>query len=406
MRNKNAHYFLVFYSFLAYNVYMFPSIPSRTDEELDNLITGVIRLSASLGRGLHPKVADAIGEFMINVNSYYTNAMEGNPSKLKDIEDALNNNLSPDKTLRNYQLEHLAHILTQKRMLERLANEKDLEICSKDFLCWLHNEFYSRLPKEMHFAQTHGGKKIPVYPGQLRNVPADVGHHLPPDTLDKVEHNLAMFQEAYTLKKISGAKRFLAFASSHHRLLWIHPFRDGNGRVARLFTIAFEYELGINPKGLWTVTRAFARNRSEYDKHLMLADQQRMNDYDGRGPLSEDNLFSFCKYFLKECLDQLNFMDESLDLNNFEKRYKKYLITLEADKTISKNAVKVLEELLYKGELPRGEVQNICGVKRRRATEIIKELLNSNLVTSSSAHGRLQFHLTRGLAITLFPKLA
>jgi hypothetical protein len=36
------------------------------------------------------------------VNSYYTNAMEGNPSKLKDIEAALNNHLAKDKTARDY----------------------------------------------------------------------------------------------------------------------------------------------------------------------------------------------------------------------------------------------------------------------------------------------------------------
>ncbi|MBI5299662.1 MAG: Fic family protein [Deltaproteobacteria bacterium] len=373
---------------------------------MDTLITDIIKLSAGLGSGIHPKVAGAISEFIIHINSYFTNAMEGNPSKLKDIEDALNNNLSPNKVLRNYQLEHLAHISTQKKMLERLAKEENLEICSKDFLCWLHREFYSTLPEEMHNARTHKNTKVPVLAGQLRDRPADdVGNHLPPDTLDEIENNLEIFQEAYSLKRLSGIKKFLAFASSHHRLLWIHPFRDGNGRVARLFTLAFENRLGIDSKGLWTVTRALARNRSEYDKHLMLADQPRRNDYDGRGPLSEENLILFCKYFLRECLDQLDFMGGMLELSNFEGRYKRHLKILEAEKIISRAAVSVLKEMLYKGNLSRGSVQDICGVKRRRATEIIKELLNSRLATSSSVHGDLQFNLTRDLAITLFPKL-
>ena len=393
------------YLLLAYSGGVFPAIPSHSDEELDTLITDIIRLSAGLGSGIHPKVAGAISEFITHINSYFTNAMEGNPSKLKDIEDALNNNLSPNKVLRNYQLEHLAHISTQKKMLERLAKEENLEICSKDFLCWLHREFYSTLPEEMHFARTHKNTKVPVLPGQLRDRPADVGNHLPPDTLDEIENNLTIFQEAYSLKGLSGIKKFLAFASSHHRLLWIHPFRDGNGRVARLFTLAFENRLGIDSRGLWTVTRALARNRSEYDKHLMLADQPRRNDYDGRGPLSEENLILFCKYFLRECLDQLDFMGGMLELSNFEGRYKRHLKILEAEKTISRAAVSVLEEMLYKGNLSRGSVQDICGVKRRRATEIIKELLNSRLATSRSVHGDLQFNLTRDLAAALFPKL-
>ena len=30
----------------------------------------------------------------------------------------------------------------------------------------------------------------------------------------------------------------LAAACAHHRLLWVHPFLDGNGRVARLMSYA------------------------------------------------------------------------------------------------------------------------------------------------------------------------
>jgi Fic family protein len=53
-----------------------------------------------------------------------------------------------------------------------------------------------------------------------------------------VRGNLRCFQDAYSPKRLEEPKKLPAFAASHHRLLWIHPFRDGNGRVARLFTIA------------------------------------------------------------------------------------------------------------------------------------------------------------------------
>jgi Fic family protein len=196
-----------------------------------------------------------------------------------------------------------------------------------------------------------------------------------------------------------------AFASSHHRLLWIHPFRDGNGRVARLFTIAYQYRLGIWSHGLWTVTRAFARNRSEYDRHLALADQPRRNDFDGRGPLSEENLTVFCKYFLAACIDQLRFMESILELEHLEKRFKQYLAVAESQKILSKASVSVLDSLIYKGEISRGEVQALCNVKRRRATNIIKELLDKGFVRSVSAHGGLTLSFSGDLAPHLFPKL-
>lgn len=354
---------------------------------------------------MHPQVVAAIADLMLNVNSYYTNAMEGNPSLLGDIQKALDNDLSTDTNSRNYQMEHLAHISLQKEMLNRIDNEKNLDICSIDFLCWIHREFYSRLPKEMHYALAHDGQKLPVLPGMLRDRPASVGRHLPPDDLDELNINLANFDRDYSPANVDEPKKLCAMASSHHRLLWIHPFRDGNGRVARLFTIAYQRKLGIDSRGLWTVTRAFARNRSAYDHNLSLADQPRRNDYDGRGPLSEENLVLFCKYFLGECLDQLKFMASILELHHMEKRFAQYIALMQSQKTISKLAAHVLDELFYKGEIERGKVQSICGVKRRRGTEIIKELLDKKLVQSNSPHGRLNLYFTDESALHLFPKL-
>ncbi len=384
---------------------MFPALPEKSDAELERLKTDIIRLSASLGGGLHPKVVRSVGELMLSVNSYYTNAMEGNPSLLGDIEEALANRLSSNRGLRNYQLEHLAHISTQKKMLARLEAEADLDVCSAEFLCWLHKEFYSQLPEEMHVALTRDGEPVPVLPGELRDRPASVGRHLPPGALDDVRLNLDRFHKAYSIEGIEETKKMPAFAASHHRLLWIHPFRDGNGRVARLFTIAYQHRLGVGSHGLWTVTRAFARNRAEYDKHLAVADQPRRNDYDGRGPLSEEGLTSFCRYFLDACVDQLRFMESILELHSLEKRFKQYLEMAQSQKIISRQSASVLEALFYKGEIERGEVQAICGVKRRRATGIIKELLGKGLVSSASAHGELELSFSGDCRAQLFPKL-
>ncbi len=405
MRTSNAHFFMAILGLPAYNVLMFPALPSKMDSELEGLRTDVIRLSASLGSGLHPRVAQSISELMLAVNSFYTNAMEGNPSLLGDIEAALAKKFSADQSLRNYQLEHLAHIATQKKMLARLEREKELDICSADFLCWLHREFYSELPEEMHYALTHEGGRVPVLPGELRDRPASVGRHIPPDALDDVRGNLGRFHEAYSLSRLEESMKMPAFAASHHRLLWIHPFRDGNGRVARLFTIAYQYRLNIGSHGLWTVTRAFARNRSEYDRHLALADQPRRYDFDGRGPLSEENLVTFCKYFLRACVDQLQFMESILELHYLERRFKQYLAIQRSQKAMSKQAVTVLEALLFRGEIERGDVQSICKVQRRRATGIINELLDNRLVSSSSAHGSLRLSFTSDVTLHLFPKL-
>lgn len=111
---------------------------------------------------------------------------------------------------------------------------------------------------------------------------------------------------------MSKFRKVIAIAAAHHRLLWIHPFLDGNGRVARLMAHAMFRRLGIG-SGLWAVSRGLARNSTEYKSLLMAADRSRENDYDGRGNLSEPALAAFCEFFLRVSLDQIRFMQSILD---------------------------------------------------------------------------------------------
>ena len=39
--------------------------------------------------------------------------------------------------------------------------------------------------------------------------------------------------------------RIIAIGAAHHRLLWVHPFFDGNGRVTRLMSYAMMLRLGL-----------------------------------------------------------------------------------------------------------------------------------------------------------------
>jgi Fic family protein len=47
---------------------------------------------------------------------------------------------------------------------------------------------------------------------------------------------LQRFEQAFG--RLGKTDAILSAAAAHHRLLWIHPFLDGNGRVARLMSHA------------------------------------------------------------------------------------------------------------------------------------------------------------------------
>ncbi len=386
---------------------MFPALPSKTSPEMDQLIIEIIKNSASLGRGIHPSVLAEVARYMSKVNSYYTNAMEGNPSKLRDIEAAFERHRFLKEDLaRNYQLEHVAHLQVQDEMLDRLRKNPHLAICSADFLCWLHEQFYLKLPEEMRLANSEKGEKMAVIPGQLRDRGASVGHHDAPEKKGDILHFLEKFDESYRPELLSGPRKILGLAASHHRLLWIHPFPDGNGRVARLFTTAYGIKIGFGDPPLWTVARAFARHRKDYDAHLALADQPRRNDWDGQGPLSEENLLAFCLFFLHSCKDQIDFMTGALNLENLERRAKRYVEGLIKEKQLSKAGGKSLSALFRFGILPRAMVRDLCHVQQRRASQVVKELLDGHWARSDTPYGDLRLNISVDMAESLFPRLA
>jgi len=65
----------------------------------------------------------------------------------------------------------------------------------------------------------------------------------------------------------------LAAGIAQHRMVWIHPFLDGNGRSARMFTAMVLYQRGYDFKYLFDLSSYYNHNRDKYYEALRTADQ-------------------------------------------------------------------------------------------------------------------------------------
>jgi Fic family protein len=129
------------------------------------------------------------------------------------------------------------------------------------------------LPEEFRIVTTKAGHKMRVEPGQVRDCEVEIGRHVTP-TYRSLDRFFDRFASAYDVARLDPLDRIIAAGAAHHRLSWIHPFLDGNGRVARLFTHAWLIQCGLKGHdGLWSVTRGFARNRDDYISALAVADR-------------------------------------------------------------------------------------------------------------------------------------
>mgnify|MGYP002397278049 CR=1 FL=1 len=129
-------------------------------------------------------------------------------------------------------------------MMERLL-EPDVSIYEPGFLLWLHREFYERLPESMRVAKTRSGERYEIVPGAYRDFMVDVSRHTPPH-FEKLPAFMVRFCRFYGGGEIHETDRLVAIAAAHHRLAWIHPFGDGNGRVVRLYSQAMLFRHGLD----------------------------------------------------------------------------------------------------------------------------------------------------------------
>ncbi len=380
---------------------------------LQELALKISSSSGELADKLHPKSCHAVEGLLLIVNSYYSNLIEGNSTHPSDIERATHDDYDADTAIRELQLESKAHIRCQRAIAERLKQEPTLQVTSPEFLCWIHKTFYAQLPDSMrHVTHSETEEKIAVIGGEIRQRGVKVGAHVaPPENL--VPDLLQIFDNHYT-GMVHGANKIIAAAAAHHRLMWVHPFLDGNGRVARLFTDAYFKSIPLPGYGLWNVSRGLARARDNYKAMLAVADQQRQGDLDGRGYLSQRGLEKFCEYFLNICVEQIEYMSGLLDLDSLLKRVESYVQLRNAQlipnplsgsyQSLRLEATPIIQEVILHGELSRGDAAAFSGL-RRTGRDILKQLVDEKILVSDMPKGPVRFGLPVSMATWIFPEL-
>lgn len=377
-----------------------PFLPDMFSDRLESLAIELPLASGHFSGRLAPRVRLAVGELVRSMNCYYSNLIEGHDTHPHDIDRALVADYSANPHKRALQLEARAHIEVQ-RMIDGGQTPKTSPL-SLDYVLWTHREFCSRLPPELLRVEDPRTKeKLPVIPGALRTRTVAVGIHVPPPPED-LPAFMARFEAAY--KSDSKLKQLISVAASHHRLAWIHPFLDGNGRVARLISHAMLKELGIGST-LWSVARGLARSVTDYKANLMAADEPRQGDLDGRGNLSRKNLIAFCEYFLAQCLDQVRFMEQLLAPMSLNDRIQQQVLEAERAGTLASGAHRLMRAALEHGEVSRGDVPAIVQASERTGQRITKSLIENGYLHSEGHTGALLFAIPPAARDRWFPSL-
>jgi Fic family protein len=347
----------------------------------------------------------ALKPLLRSMNSYYTNKIEGQHTRPAEIERALHHEFDADKKEARKQRLALAHIEAETELESCLA-VTPAPLYHPDEIKRIHAGLFGRLPATERL--TDDGK--PVLPGEWRRAGVTAGRHVAPQA-NAIAGLMGAWQAAYA--GLPGVElALIGAACSHHRLLWVHPFADGNGRATRLHTHLVLDRLGVT-QGMWSPLRGLARSHEAYYARLNNADLPRRNDLDGRGPLSQEELVAFARWFLEVCLDQARFMGGLLGLAELRSRIQDLLLWLDAHpwsvgrerSVVKPDAVEALHYVAIAGPVERSRVMAMTGLAPRTARRVLASLLDFGVLTSPGPRASVSFGVPLGSLRFLFPRL-
>jgi Fic family protein len=390
------------FSLYEHPAQMEPLLPAEArSRELLERAGDLIRASDRLAGACQPGSLSGLRMLLLAMNSYYSNKLEGQHTLPLEIEQALRNDYSRDADKARRQRLALAHMATEAQLQKQWPDWDAARVWSAKTVSEIHQDLFARLPE--------ADRLLPdgalLEPGVWRDRQVSVGIHAA-----SAAAQLQLFLDRWAAF-YGGARRgemaVLAAAAGHHRLAWIHPFRDGNGRVARLHTHLAFAQMGLT-NGLWSPLRGFARTHEAYYAHLAAADAPRAGDLDGRGNLSEVALVQWIAYVLEVCHDQVKFMATQLDLPSMKDRIAACLAFEEnvVRAGVRSEALRGLHYLFaMQGELERADFKTMLGLGDRATTAQVTALLARGLLLSDSPYGKLRMGVPQHALRFYFPRL-
>src|SRR6266851_3314660 len=231
---------------------------ARNRAGLPDLALELAQRTAGFRHSLLPGLLESIATLVRTMNCYYSNIIEGHATHPVDIERALKNDYSNDPEKRDLQLEAKAHIAVQKWIDAGALKGRVVDVES---ISEIHRRFCENLPPDLLVSINPDTKEtVKLVPGEFRTRDVKVGQRIPISP-GAVPRFLSRYQEVYG--SLGVIDTVIASAAAHHRLVWIHPFLDGNGRVARLLSHAMLLET-LDTGAVWSIARGLARNVQDY----------------------------------------------------------------------------------------------------------------------------------------------
>lgn len=320
-----------------------------------------------LGGSTHPKVFFQLKNIFHKLESIGSARIEGNNTT---IAEYMETNLSDRKQF-SEGIKEIQNI--EKSMAFVEENIVDYPI-SRALISEMHKMIVDEL---MPPPQGEGDST----PGQFRQVNLEISKstHKPPEWLKVNEYMEELLD--FVNREDSPKYDLLKTAIAHHRFVWIHPFRNGNGRTVRLFTYAMLVKAGfnVNVGRIINPTAVFCSNRNDYYSYLSAADNG-----------TRTSMLSWIEYVLKGLKEEIEKIDKLSDYEFLRKEILMPSINLSLErKYITDLEAKVLKRAVDLQVISAADVKSIFpGKVDSEVSRQIRKLIDQKMLTQEKEGGR------------------
>lgn len=352
-------------------LYQLPALEFGSD--LMATLFAIERLRADIGTGnTPPEIVEELHFLFDVVMSVVSARIEGNHTTVYEALDGA----TPDETAAQAeQLKEIANIAEAARFLDGRDPREPLT---------------HALIRDLH-AQVVGGlsREGDPTPGAYREVDVAItgSAHQPP-TWVTLHADMAELLRFANVER-PPHEQMMQIALAHHRFVWIHPFRNGNGRVSRLFTYAMLRRTIFATRGFSALnpTAVFGNERSAYISALEAADS-----------LTDEGTKVWLAFFATGIRDDLARLVVLQDHGYVaEQLVQPAVDSLLRDGIISRAMREMLAVVLERGTVKAGDLAEVLPGDASQRSRAIRELLDRGLLRHAVAGPRFyQLLLSRG----------
>lgn len=321
-----------------------------------NTIVRITKLAEAIAsKKIPPAAYRSIVKESLAKAAHYSTRIEGNPLTLEQVKSLLDGReIIAQRRAKNEVLNYI-------RVLENiLAYQKDGYVGLKDIL-------------RMHGDLTEGTLDNPLACGRLRDVQNYVvsGSRViytppPPEKVKTMMDELVSWTNS---DEARGLHPVIQAGVSHYALVMIHPFEDGNGRVARALATLILRIRGFDKKGIYAVDEYYEGDREAYYRALRQVDE------------SKGDLTNWIEYYTEGVLYSMNTIQGIIR-------------SLERSASLSPRQRRALKHVIKQGYITNKEYRKINSVSNKTAYHDLKEMVEKGVLVDEGK-GRAKKYLIR-----------